>query len=122
MTTVSLSDQLAKDDNGLVLRGCLFRDAMRHEVVGHGLDLLPHLVREKRYRPTDNVGVNLLAFGDCGGTGLVIAASEIYSVGVDAGPIGSTKRDREAPGANGSPKYCVSWATLPSLNSMMLTV
>ena len=57
-----------------------------------------------------------------GGADSVIAASDIYSAGVDGEPICSTKRDREALGANGSPKYCVSWATLPSLNCMMLTV
>src|SRR5579883_1527751 len=37
-------------------------------------------------------------------------------------PIGSTHCAREAPGANGSAKYCVSRATFPSVNSMMLTV
>ena len=34
----------------------------------------------------------------------------------------STKCAREGPGLNGSQKYCVSLATFPSLNSMMLTV
>ena len=36
--------------------------------------------------------------------------------------IRSTKWARESPGSNGSPKYWVSRATFPSLNSMMLTV
>ena len=36
--------------------------------------------------------------------------------------IRSTHCAREGPGAKGSPKYWVSRATLPSLNSMMLTV
>jgi hypothetical protein len=36
--------------------------------------------------------------------------------------IRSTHCAREGPGSNGSPKYCVSRATLPSRNSMMLTV
>ena len=36
--------------------------------------------------------------------------------------IRSTKCAREGPGSKGSPKYCVSRATLPSRNSMMLTV
>ncbi len=36
--------------------------------------------------------------------------------------IRSTRCAREGPGSNGSPKYCVSRATLPSRNSMMLTV
>jgi hypothetical protein len=35
---------------------------------------------------------------------------------------GSTRCARDGPGLNGSPKYCVSRATFPSLNSMMLTV
>ena len=33
----------------------------------------------------------------------------------------STKCARDGPGWNGSQKYCVSLATFPSLNSMMLT-
>ena len=37
-------------------------------------------------------------------------------------PVRSTHCAREGPGSNGSPKYWVSRATLPSLNSMMLTV
>ena len=36
--------------------------------------------------------------------------------------IRSTHCAREGPGSNGSPKYCVSRATFPSRNSMMLTV
>ena len=36
--------------------------------------------------------------------------------------IGSTHCAREGPGSNGSPKYWVSRATFPSLNSMILTV
>ena len=36
--------------------------------------------------------------------------------------IRSTHCAREGPGSNGSPKYWVSRATLPSTNSMMLTV
>ena len=56
------------------------------------------------------------------GAPVYIAASDIFSVGVDGGPICTTKRDRQALAANGSLKYCVSWATLPSLNSIMLTV
>ena len=36
--------------------------------------------------------------------------------------IRSTRCAREGPGSNGSPKYWVSRATLPSRNSMMLTV
>jgi hypothetical protein len=36
--------------------------------------------------------------------------------------IRSAHRAREGPGSKGSPKYWVSRATLPSLNSMMLTV
>jgi len=36
--------------------------------------------------------------------------------------IRSTHCAREGPGSNGSPKYWVSRATFPSLNSMMLTV
>ena len=36
--------------------------------------------------------------------------------------IRSTHCAREGPGSNGSPKYWVSRATCPSLNSMMLTV
>ena len=36
--------------------------------------------------------------------------------------IRSTHRAREGPGSNGSPKYWVSGATFPSLNSMMLAV
>ena len=35
--------------------------------------------------------------------------------------IRSTKCAREGPGSNGSPKYWVSRATLPSRNSMTLT-
>ena len=34
----------------------------------------------------------------------------------------ATGDDRESPGSNGSPKYWVSRATFPSLNSTMLTV
>ena len=73
-------------------------------------------------RPALWKGMRMCCFYICGGTGLVIAASDIFSVGVDAGPICSTKRHRQALAANGSLKYCVSWATLPSLNSIMLTV
>lgn len=36
--------------------------------------------------------------------------------------ISSTHCAREGPGSNASPKYWVSRATFPSLNSMMLTV
>ena len=36
--------------------------------------------------------------------------------------ISSTRCAREGPGSNGSPKYCVSRVTLPSRNSMTLTV
>ena len=36
--------------------------------------------------------------------------------------IRSTHCAREGPGSNGSPKYWISRATCPSLNSMMLTV
>ena len=43
------------------------------------------------------------------------------NAGVDPS-FGSTRCDRDGPGMNGSPKYCVSRATFPSLNSMMLTV
>jgi FixJ family two-component response regulator len=40
----------------------------------------------------------------------------------DISPIRSTRCAREGPGSNRSAKYCVSWATSPSRNSMMLTV
>src|SRR5262245_9374233 len=33
----------------------------------------------------------------------------------------STRCAREGAGSNGSAKYCVSWATSPSRNSIMLT-
>src|SRR5208283_4361321 len=36
--------------------------------------------------------------------------------------IRSTHCAREGPGSKGSLKYCVSWATFPSRNSIMLTV
>jgi hypothetical protein len=36
-------------------------------------------------------------------------------------PIGSTRCAREGAGSNRSAKYCVSWPTRPSRNSMMLT-
>src|SRR6185503_16651567 len=61
--------------------------------------------------------------GKCGGIGRKPGARERWKV-VAAGfhEIRSTHCAREGPGSKGSPKYWISRATLPSRNSMMLTV
>ena len=50
------------------------------------------------------------------------ASGRIILMTAKAQGIRSTHCAREGPGSNGSPKYWVSRATLPSRNSMMLTV
>src|SRR5271166_610752 len=60
-------DQLAKLDDGLMPGGFVIGNAMRREVVGQGLDPLPHLVPGERHRLADDVRVELLALGDDGG-------------------------------------------------------
>ena len=73
------------------------------------------------------LGLVHAGFGVC----LLPALTAFLAEGVKADPrciyavvssIRSTRFAREGAGANGSAKYCVSWATSPSRNSMMLTV
>jgi adenylate cyclase len=58
-----------------------------------------------------------LAFDDLGG-----ALADGHPYGRKVQDIRSAHSAREGPGSKGSPKYWVSRATLPSQNSMMLTV